>query len=88
MIDHFKNLFSQMIIVSQDQIVDMGIFGTDTLMSLLNFLKFINKVILYVFKHTNKMFGISKTFFNHFYRSSSEHSDEAKPEMAKNQCSH
>ena len=46
MIDHFKNLFSQMIVVRQNQIIEMGIFGTDALMSLLFFLKLIDEEIL------------------------------------------
>ena len=85
MTDHFKSLFSQMIVVRQNQVIDMGIFGTDALMFLLLFLKFIDEenfyLILYVFKHTDSVSSKNvrylKKNFNHFNHFSSKHSDEA-----------
>ena len=69
MTDHFKNLFSQMIVVRQNQVIDMGIFGTDALMFLLLFLKFIDEENLYVFKHTDSVSSKNVRYLKKFFRS-------------------
>ena len=69
MTDHFKSLFSQMIVVRQNQVIDMGIFGTDALMFFLLFLKFIDEENLYVFKHTDSVSSKKVRFFKKFFQS-------------------
>ena len=71
MTDPFKNLFSQMIVVRQNKVIDMGIFGTDALMFLLLFLKFIDEenLILYVFKHTDSVSSKNVRYLKKFFQS-------------------